>query len=211
MSKEEHILAVKNKNVWTNGYSEIPAELGLSDIFGAEDLVIGSREWLEEDEGFLQLIPYCVITSENGNVLAYSRTTQTGESRLSGKVSIGIGGHVNVEGLKQRSGVIDTLGTIMNSTYRELDEEISLPLDTDAPFNIQFRGFIYDPSDAVGRVHLGLLMDCKIAPELENLKHKFSSVDKGINILGFFPKEYLLNSDEISLEGWSRIALEALK
>ena len=211
MKKLEHVLSVRSSHITPKpGYSEMPEYLSMKDTLPPEAMMFGSRDWLETDEDFLQIIPYCVITSENGDVLAYSRTAQTGENRLAGKISVGLGGHVNAEGLLQRNGIINSPVTIMNSCYRELDEEVTLPLDDDYPFLIDFKGFIYDPSDEVGRVHLGLLMQCKISDELEPVKHKISSSDKGINILGFYSKEYLLTSDEVELEGWSRIALEAL-
>jgi predicted NUDIX family phosphoesterase len=210
MSKKEHILAVRNHNELTEGFSVPPEELSLSDIFEAQDLMIGSRLWLEEDEAFKQLIPYSVVTS-GGKVLAYARTEKGGEGRLSGKVSIGLGGHVNVSDLHHQNGVINIARTIRAAVHRELEEEITLPLDVDNPFDIKFEGFIYDSSNAVGRVHLGLLMQCTLHPDLNAVKHKITSEDEGIHILGFFDPEYLLNSDEFELENWSRIVLEGGK
>lgn len=212
MSKLEQVLAVRN-TVVAQGFTKVPDYLSLDDLFKPEDVMIGSRAWLEDDEYFLQLIPYCVITSGD-KILAYTRTSQGGEGRLHGKVSVGLGGHINgfdTQPLSLNDGVIGIAKTVYKSAYRELEEEIALPIDLDDAYDWEFKGLIYDNSNAVGRVHLGLLLDCKLNLILNDVKHKITSEDKGVNILGFFDAEYLLTSEEIELENWSRIALEALK
>lgn len=204
MSKQEHILAVKN----TTPKQGFAASDTIS--FEPKDVMIGSREWLETDENFLQLIPYCMVTAGN-KVLVYSRTAQGEEGRLSGKVSCGLGGHINISDLYHQQGVISLTRTVAKAVSRELEEEITLPIDIDDAYEIAFKGFIYDGSNEVGRVHLGLLMTCELNPELHDMKHRIKSDDKGVNILGFFDPEYLLTAEEIALENWSRIALEGLK
>ena len=51
---------------------------------------------IEEDESWLQIIPYMYIyDQERDKVFVYSRSVKGGEARLHGKASIGIGGHIN--------------------------------------------------------------------------------------------------------------------
>ena len=52
------------------------------------------RDACETDDDLKQMIPY-VIVRHGGKYLAYSRTSQSGEKRLVGKRSVGIGGHIN--------------------------------------------------------------------------------------------------------------------
>lgn len=57
------------------------------------NIYFAQRKQLEENLNFKQIIPYFVFRDFNGRVFHYQRTSQVGEQRLAGKVSIGIGGH----------------------------------------------------------------------------------------------------------------------
>lgn len=210
MSKLEQVLAVRHQ-VIRSGFTPCS---DMNTLFKPEDVMIGSRAWLEEDEDFLQLIPYCVVTAED-KVLTYSRTNQGGEGRLHGKVSIGFGGHINGFDTVPASldeGIIGISKTVAKSAYRELEEELLLPIDLDDAYDLNFKGLLFDDSNPVGRVHLGLLLECQLNPELLDVKHKIKSEDKGVNVWGFYLPQYLLSgTDDIELENWSRIALEVLK
>ena len=52
------------------------------------------RPLAEEDPGYKQLIPY-VILWQGPQIYLMERTAAGGDSRLHGKASIGVGGHVN--------------------------------------------------------------------------------------------------------------------
>jgi predicted NUDIX family phosphoesterase len=219
--KLEQVVAVyagHAKEELQGNFTEISANTPLDMVLSPISTITGSRAWLETDESFLQLIPYIMVTCESGNVLAYVRTNQTGEGRLAAKVSVGWGGHISVGDIITRMEgiVIDLQATVERSAERELIEELTFPeLGEDADYDLGFEitrtlGLIYDDSNEVGRVHLGVLQVANIYPEYENVKHKITTEDEGIHILGFLSKEYLLTSDEIELETWSRIALEAL-
>lgn len=211
--KLEQVLAVKAaaaKTLMQGVFVEIPDGEKLNSLFPPQFVMIGSRAWLETDEKFLQLIPYTLIMSRNGQVLAYSRTSKGGEGRLHDKVSVGFGGHINVLDLVYNmEGYISLDSTVYNSTKRELHEEISTDICSEEV--TEEIGLLYDPSDEVGRVHLGVVQTLLIDENVENTKHKITTQDDGITILGFFDKEYLLTSEEVNLESWSRIALENLR
>lgn len=49
----------------------------------------------EGNPAFLQLIPYVVIKSSNGEYFAYERLSGSGEARLHSQLSLGFGGHIN--------------------------------------------------------------------------------------------------------------------
>ena len=42
-----------------------------------------------------QLISYCLLENEKGEILVYERLSGGGEERLHGQSSIGVGGHMN--------------------------------------------------------------------------------------------------------------------
>src|SRR2546428_14013134 len=69
---------------------------------GVEDYLLRVREYgvfrprasMEEDPSFKQIIPY-VIVRHRGRLFLVQRSTEGGETRLHGKYSIGVGGHIN--------------------------------------------------------------------------------------------------------------------
>ena len=86
------------------------------------DIIINEHEFIdrpaaEEDPSYKQIIPYVVLTQKD-LVFATRRLNKGGESRLHGKVSIGIGGHINPVDEKDRRSVL------MHGLERELDEEV---------------------------------------------------------------------------------------
>ena len=100
-----------------------------------------ARSSCETDEGLVQIIPYIVVRYHD-SVLCYQRENG-GEKRLDGKWSVGFGGHVN-----------DQDGSYLDGLRREGQEEL---LGFSHGSLTEPLGFIWDNSNAVGRVHLGVL------------------------------------------------------
>jgi predicted NUDIX family phosphoesterase len=104
------------------------------------------RRHAELDSSFKQVIPYVLMT-HGDEVLLLQRKATGGESRLHGKLSIGVGGHVNpIDGV-EGADVLDA------GCRRELEEELVI----DTPFTLEPRGVINDESGDVGSVHFGLV------------------------------------------------------
>src|SRR2546428_6911151 len=69
---------------------------------GVEDYLLRVREYgvfkpragVEEDPSFKQIIPYLLVR-HRGRLFLVQRSTEGGETRLHGKYSIGVGGHIN--------------------------------------------------------------------------------------------------------------------
>src|SRR2546428_6358723 len=69
---------------------------------GIEDYLHRVREYgvftprasVEEDPSFKQIIPYLIVR-HRGRLFLVQRSTEGGETRLHGKYSIGVGGHIN--------------------------------------------------------------------------------------------------------------------
>ena len=114
---------------------------------------------LERDESWLQVIPYVIIRYA-GEFLCYRRSPREGESRLHGLVSAGIGGHVEFsdgDSVSHDTGSsIYNMEAIFRCASREVEEETGKKFE----FNDRdwaFCGVIFDRSNPVGRVHLGLV------------------------------------------------------
>ena len=101
------------------------------------------RAQAEADETHLQIIPYLLL-ERLGEFFVVTRLQTQGEARLHGKVSLGIGGHLNPG---------DGTPPFWRGMERELEEEMGLRLQME---RLEPLGLIRDDSTAVGRVHCGV-------------------------------------------------------
>ena len=105
---------------------------------------------------FPQLLPYVVVKSGN-EVLIYNR--KGSEDRLHGMVSLGVGGHIDIEdatiGCDEEEIQMDVAATIVGSCERELEEEAGLLL-SQIP-ELYFNHALLSSDDEVGQVHIGLI------------------------------------------------------
>jgi predicted NUDIX family phosphoesterase len=104
------------------------------------------RSRAERTPAWKQLIPYCLVVHEQ-KVLLMRRRAKGGESRLFGKLTIGVGGHVNPQDRDPRAGLV------VAAARREIAEELELP----EPYELRLVGFLNDDSNPVGAVHVGLI------------------------------------------------------
>lgn len=153
----------------------------------------------EEDPTLKQPIPYAVIR-RGDKLFGYTRLEGGGEVRLHGKISLGVGGHMN-----DNPNLDSFKGLLLENLEREINEEINIKTESDYELNIV--GFINDDSDEVGRVHLCILIVIDVDNEAEvtvretnQLEGKWFTIDE-------------LLSDEVysRLENWSQITVDTLK
>ena len=164
----------------------------------SNDIWVGPRNILEHDSNYKHIIPYIVI-KQDGKYLTYMRTSSGGESRLHGNMSIGFGGHIDVGDIvtKNKNQQIDFIATIINSAKRELEEELSLMAD-----NIKLLGLLYDDSNSVGMVHIGIALLVEVDCDLI-----IKSPEDQINLVGFeFVSDIRENSG--AYENWSALLLD---
>lgn len=147
------------------------------DIFNAlSEYEVKRRGDMEEDSTFKQLISYCLLENEKGEILVYERLSGGGEERLHGQSSIGVGGHMNdVMGA-------DSINEVLRvNAQRELEEEVSLAKEDSQ--NMEYLGFINDDNNEVGKVHMGIVFKITVnttdveAKETDTLRIKW--VEKG--------------------------------
>ena len=208
MSKKATILAVEAGAVTgiPNGATAL-LDVPLMDVPRAW---AGPRDLLETDEAFLQIIPYVVI-KRGDQFLAYVRTTTGGEDRLHGKVSIGVGGHIDAEDfLLDDHGAIDIERTARNGAQRELVEELNLYPNHSY---FQWLGFLRWNETPVDRVHLGLVylldLDKHGYDERVNLGYFKDEAEDALGDLRMMTLEELRSTD-LELETWTRLALDLL-
>ena len=203
MSKfDEQIIVVSRELLFNNEKNAFNGLLSKNDGQGEEifntfkNYEVKRRGDMEEDPSYKQLISYCLLENENDEILVYQRLSGGGEERLHGQSSVGVGGHMNnVVGA-------DSINEVLRvNAQRELNEEVGLSEDRSQ--NIEYIGFINDDTNAVGKVHIGVVFKIKVKSsdvevrETDTLKINWVSQDE-INDLNHF-------------ESWSALILKDLK
>jgi predicted NUDIX family phosphoesterase len=118
------------------------------------------RAYAERTPSFKQVIPYSIIVCD-GRVLLFQRLATGGEKRLHGKLSIGIGGHINPEDLDGASDA--QRSPIAAGTRREIAEE----LDVRGTYEVRCVGLLNDDSNPVGAVHVGVVQVVYVSGSVE--------------------------------------------
>ena len=114
----------------------------------------------EENPKFKQVIPYCILTRATPypSYFAYKRTRKGGDSRLFEQWSMGVGGHINPCDAAPSDGYDGPFyAPYAAALRRELYEEVSLKIGPDLSREAPVVALIYDPSNAVGQVHFGVV------------------------------------------------------
>lgn len=198
---EEHVLVVPADLIESIGHLEgfeVDVDRFLVPILASDRLSYRPRAAMEADPRFKQLIPYVVMQwtdPEDGlvRVFTYTRGGGSGESRLHAKRSIGVGGHISQE---DADGDEDPYVTGMR---RELDEEVTILSD----YTDDREGVLYDPSNEVGQVHLGVIH--RFTLEQPNVTSNEPELAEGK-----FLTLSQLRADYDRLETWSQLCLDAL-
>lgn len=154
-----------------------------------------SRQTVETDAGYKQLVPYVVLQDPSGaRTAAYQR--QGSETRLHGLWSIGIGGHINPS---DRLSAPETLEMLLeNGMRRELQEELDCAAGN---FDLTFLGIINEDRTAVGSVHLGLVHRLCLDPAV------MQQAGAELTRFTWRPTGSLA---QLPLELWSQLALRLL-
>lgn len=154
----------------------------------------------EENQDFKQPIPYAVI-KRGDELYGYTRLEGGGEVRLHGKISLGVGGHMNVI-----EGIVDFNALLLENLSRELEEEVSITTTNNEPVSpsLSIIGLINDDEDEVGKVHIGILAFIELPLEAE------VTVNETEQLQGkWFTKDELLENYD-RLENWSKFVVDAL-
>ena len=159
------------------------------------------RDKAETNENLKQIIPYVTVTRFDGKILAYKRSKKAGEGRLHNKWSIGFGGHVNPIDLQ---GVAKDEFSFFAAINRELTEELEWGDKlAENGLVLTLDKVIYDDSNEVGRVHLGLAFSVILQGYYGDEDPKIG--DDEIAELKWVTVEEALELE--NLENWSKLAL----
>lgn len=160
MADREAVLVIDRSDLFSGDWPQGYRPLGHRDAQGILATVetrgrFELRERAEDEPRWKQCIPYCAITRQ-GEVLCVERRTTQGETRLHGRLSIGLGGHIGPE-----DGPLP--GIVARGLSRELQEE--LHIDPALLARAELIGLLNDDSNPVGQVHFGLVHRLEIGPD----------------------------------------------
>lgn len=147
-SLQEQILVVKrsilfpDENAW-HGINNNNVESIVATIADNQEYI--ERAHAETNLAYKQIIPYMIFTFGDKYFVMQRKATAS-EQRLAGKLSLGIGGHMNEEDMHGK--------TIFDWAQREFEEEVSYT----GNLTITTLGVLNDDSNDVGKVHLGLVL-----------------------------------------------------
>lgn len=159
------------------------------------------RPYAERSPHLKQVIPYTVVVLEDAErgplVLVVRRLPQGGEQRLVGKLSIGIGGHINPVDNDDDQHVAES------GAIRELEEELFLSGER----RVEAIGLINDDSNPVGAVHVGLVQVLYLGAN-GSVRVREEDVLEGTLVP---PSELQRQLEEgANFETWSRMLVENL-
>ena len=148
------------------------------------------RSEAEENTDYKQIIPYVLLLRDD-KIFAMRRLSKGGEARLHGLISLGVGGHIDLD----EDG--DSNDVLIQGMLREIREEVEI----DGADGLCPVGVINDDTTAVGSVHLGLVYKMQVTD---------ARIRETEKLEGFWLS--LLQAKELSpqMESWSAIALEAI-
>lgn len=205
-----------------------PHTVSMTELFDKE-IFLATRPFCETDNTSLQLIPYITLVDESGEkpkYFIYTRGKSSGEQRLVGKCSIGLGGHI--ETIKLLSILnIPLINSIADAAARELEEEVGFLVpfsvfanaikpgytNTAAGFKdalvIPKATLLYNELTSADVVHLGVSFVLH-AKESDILSTEYDVITRG---QWMTYEEIMAPSDaenQIDLEFWSKEVLNNL-
>lgn len=191
------IVPFSHTNIIPDDFTPWDPEHSARDIYGSV-LPYGKfimRADAEEDITFQQIIPYVLVKTTDGKFFVTRRIN--GEQRLQGKLSLGVGGHINPRD-DTRDGCEKM---IKNGLERELTEEVKIPKVR--KIRIYEYGTVRDLQSTTPD-HIGIVFIQEVdspknikVRETENLEGLWMTIDE-------------LKKNLSSLESWAKLIVAQL-
>lgn len=182
---------------------------------------------LERNQDWVQLVSYTVLQDRTKRVFVYQRTKGVGEERLLGKLSLGLGGHFNLEDfvkIDENTGGIspnDFYDTYERAIGRELVEELSVEIGDchtvhaddareliyNAYSDDKWPALLYRNNNETNAVHVGFVEVLELGHKGEDLGLQLK--ESGLIAIGWLTHDELqARRDEF--EDWSKDVMQWL-
>lgn len=169
----------------------------LERFWAGGDMLFMPRPQAEQDPAYKQLIPYVIFACQ-GRYLCYVRGKRAGETRLTARASIGIGGHINPADSQPLLGGFRA--AYLNAVEREVAEEVTVR----AAHADRIVAMLNDDTNEVGAVHLGIVHCWRLEqPAVEKREQMIT------NLAFLAPDE--LRAMRGRMESWSQLCLDRIE
>jgi predicted NUDIX family phosphoesterase len=150
---------------------------------------------METDTAYRQVIPYLIVTYED---MVFITKRKDGDGRLIGKLSCGIGGHIEL---------CDTTWTnssiLKEALKREIEEELVIDYNTQVKSCVPI-GVLCCNETEVDKVHIGIVYNVEVTTF--NIQVRETDTLEG----GFIFKKHTLERLDENWETWSKLCLTKL-
>lgn len=222
-AKHRELVLCLPRKVVDSVFAPVDALVNLTDFLDtmAQYLAWIPRWYANHTEDWVQLIGYVVNHYEHpdtreSHYLTYQRSvTATEDTRQSGRLSIGFGGHINPSDSLLDGAIVDInthygfLKTLENSVKREVSEELNgVDTQTIDLTKLGIVSYLRSIKDAISRVHLGI--EINLCHKYENT-HSISirETDK-LNTIGWLTRREIVKTvktQNLVIEPWSMACL----
>lgn len=155
-------------------------------------------EDLESDTSWRQLVCYAAVRRQ-GRTLVYRRAKGSGEGRLLGRASLGVGGHLEASD-RPKAKNADAEFTYARGFLREADEEIGLRGAHLLRHAVV--GYILDDASPVGLAHVGVVILADAAPRFD------PRPSPGVEVCGWLGPDSTAPPEGSRWESWSELLIE---
>lgn len=161
-----------------------------------------------------QAIGYIVVKNHTGDKVFVYKRSKGSDQKLEGNFSIGLGGHIETPDilLIEDTGIIDVAATILESSIRELDEELNGYFDADDVIQCDSNivGVIIETNkdnvDYIGNDHIGFVVVVTMPEDVGDLE----IAEEKYETVGWTSIDQLKSLDQNLFEPWSRLVIEQL-
>lgn len=208
-------ICIPKSVVFPEGVDHLSQDVYIKDhnvVLGAVP-TLEDRATCEKDPSLLQIIPYITLfDKKTKKIFIYSRGEASGEQRLAGKCSIGLGGHMETP-----PGDMLLSEIIVEEGLRELEEEIGIEITDDLRQDLESKlfhgdvGFMYNSRTEVDRLHLAVAFFVEVdADAVMGKTHEAGVITKG-EFLSIADIQSNVANGTFEVEHWTRMVLESLQ
>jgi len=200
----EFVLVVPRNDLFVSFYPQgmlLEEEINLDEFLGRikEKAFFIERRYTEKNPLYKQIIPYClIIKPSTKEIFLMQRLETQGEKRLHGKLSVGVGGHINPIDEMEGGNFLEI------GLKREIEEEVVV----EGEKGKHLIGIINDDSNPVGAVHFGLVY-ALLLDKQGNVEVREKHAMKG----SLLPLEQVVEmcNNSTKFESWSEAVLKRSK
>lgn len=206
-------ICIKKSAVFPDGVDNLQQDVYVKDHQSVLNctVTLEDRANCETDQSLLQIIPYITLfDKKTKEIFVYSRGKGSGEQRLAGKCSIGLGGHMEIE-----PGTMSLSEIIVEEALRELEEEIQIEITSELRDELSSKlfhgnvGFMYNSRTDVDRVHLAVAFFVGVdAEQIMSKTHEAGVITKG-QFMSISDLRRAVDAGTFEIEHWTRMVLEA--